>query len=116
MALFRITVKQNHHCNNIRLESTGGGRTMRHQLLKTNPRGTNCTIKFSGFNDCQWAWGSNQTPQRNLPLCEINGGAIVTNDEELAERVESLYELPPDTVEQAAGKLLKEFMLILKMY
>ena len=32
------------------------------------------------------------------------------NDEELAERVESLYGLPPDVVEQAAGKLLKEFV------
>jgi hypothetical protein len=64
--------------NNVRLESSGGGRMFRHQLLKTNPTGTNCVIKFTGFNDCQWDWGNNQTDRRGLPLCEINGGALVT--------------------------------------
>jgi len=67
-------------CNNVRLESTGGGRTMRHQLLRTNPRGTNCTIRFTGFNDCQWAWDANHTPSREKRLCEIGPGAIATFD------------------------------------
>ena len=64
--------------NNVRLESSGGGRDFRHQLLRTNPTGTNCVVKFTGFNDCQWDWGNNHTERRGLPLCEINGGALVT--------------------------------------
>lgn len=64
-------------CNNVRLESSGGGRTMRHQLLRTKPTGGNCTVRFAGYNDCQWAWCDNKTADRAKPLCEIGPGASV---------------------------------------
>lgn len=64
-------------CNMVRIETDGGGRTRRCQLLKTFPANRQASIKFTGFDDCQWDWSHNRTGSRATPLCEIGPGSGV---------------------------------------
>lgn len=60
--------------NNVRVESSNAGKTSRNQILKSYPKWTQAHVKFIGFDDCQWDWKNNQTPERTLPLFDVGPG------------------------------------------
>lgn len=60
--------------NNVRVESSNGGKTSRQQVLKSYPKWHQAHVKFIGFDDCQWDWKNNQTPSRSLPLFDVGPG------------------------------------------
>ena len=64
--------------NNVRQEATdGGGTKKRDALLRSYPVHRQALVRFTNFNDVQWNWRNNHTPQRNKPLCDIGPGTTV---------------------------------------
>ncbi|MCZ7643830.1 MAG: glycoside hydrolase family 55 protein [Planctomycetota bacterium] len=63
--------------NNIRVESSSGGRNDRFQALVCRPDARMVVAKFIGYDDCQWDWKSNRSERRAAPLCEIGPGSQV---------------------------------------
>jgi hypothetical protein len=65
---------------NVRLETRGGGKTLRRQLLRCFPVSRQAVVRFVCFDDCQWDWQANVSATREIPLCEIGPGSLVTFD------------------------------------
>ncbi len=64
--------------NNVRVESSRGGRVKRYQLLNTaHKRPGPVLVRFISFDDAQWQWYKNKTDQKNVPLCDIGPGTMV---------------------------------------
>ena len=63
---------------NVRQEATGnGGAKKRDTLLRSYPRFSTALVRFVNFNDVQWNWHNNHTPDRDKPLCDIGPGSTV---------------------------------------
>jgi|GEM_PF-1834333 len=64
--------------NNVRQEATSnGGADKRDTLLRSYPCWKLAQVKFVNFNDVQWNWRNNHTPDRDKPLCDIGPGSAV---------------------------------------
>ena len=71
------------NATNVRIEWDGGGAKRRGQLLRATPKFHQASVKIVGFTDAQWAWPSNETESRHIPLMEIGAGTTVVLESSL---------------------------------
>lgn len=72
-----------YNATNVRIEWDGGGNKRRGQLLRSEPKFQQASVKFVGFTDAQWAWSKNETESRRIPLMEIGPGTTVVMESSL---------------------------------